>query len=111
MRLSLLLALALILAACDSADDEPVVAEADSVVTVDYVGQLEDGTVFDQGRGVTFALGQVIPGFRDGIVGMRVGERKTIVVPPEEGYGERGVPGRIPPNATLTFNVTLRAVR
>lgn len=109
-----LLALSLTLPACsrsggDASSD--AVATAGSTVVVDYVGTLADGTEFDRGRGVAFPLQAVVPGFRDGIVGMRPGEEKTIVVPPEAGYGAAGVPGSIPPNATLTFEVTLRSIR
>lgn len=100
------LALPILLAACDSSDDE--VASADSTVTVAYEGRLENGTVFDQNDRATFSLRQVIPGFRDGVVGMHVGETKTFSVPPERGYGSRQV-GSIPPNSTLIFEVTLLA--
>ena len=119
MRL-LLLAVLLPLAACASDDApteaEPVavgeaaVAEPTSTVTVSYKGRLEDGSVFDQNPRATFNLQQVIPGFRDGISGMRVGESKALMVPPEDGYGASPPPG-IPPNATLYFDVELLDVR
>ncbi len=119
MRLLLLAAL-LPLAACGS-DDAPAeaepavaaeatVAQPTSTVTVAYKGRLEDGTVFDQSDRSTFNLQQVIPGFRDGISGMRVGETKALMVPPEEGYGADPPPG-IPPNVTLYFDVELLDVR
>lgn len=113
MRPALLVLLgALAFAACDSDDDR--VAAAGDAVAVSYVGTLEDGTVFDQSPRATFSLQRVIPGFRDGIVGMRVGEQKTIVIPPEQAYGEAGVVRNgvvvIPPNATLTFDVELLAI-
>ena len=102
----------LLLAACTGeAPDPNAVATPDSRVTVDYKGTLDDGTVFDEGTGVTFSLDEVILGFKTGIAGMRVGETKTLVVPPEEGYGAMGAPPDIPPNATLTFVVTLKAIR
>ena len=88
----------------------PGVATPASTVVVDYRGTLTDGTVFDEATGARFALSDVIDGFRTGIAGMRVGETKTLVVPPEEGYGPMGVPPDIPPNATLTFVVTLQGV-
>lgn len=106
---ALLVLLAFLITACDSSDSEDV-AEADSVVTVAYEGRLEDGTVFDQNDRATFSLQRVIPGFRDGVVGMRVGETRTFSVPPEEGYGSQQV-GSIPPNSTLIFEVTLLEVR
>ena len=110
-----LLAAALVLAACggDSADPgveagASGVAEPTSTVTVAYEGRLSDGTVFDQSDRVTFSLLQVIPGFQSGIAGMRVGESKTLVIPPDEGYGASPPPGSgISPTDTLTFDVTL----
>jgi FKBP-type peptidyl-prolyl cis-trans isomerase len=111
MRLLCALSLTLALSACAPASDPDAVAAPTSTVTVDYEGTLEDGTVFDSGRGVTFALGEVIPGFQTGIAGMRVGETKTLVIPPEEGYGAAGALPDVPPDATLTFVVTLKAVR
>lgn len=104
----------LTLAACDSGegDDDPQVAQANSTVTVAYEGRLEDGTVFDESEGATFSLLNVIPGFRDGVVGMRVGETRTFSVAPEDGYGANPPEGSsIPPNATLIFEVTLLDVR
>ena len=103
----------LALAACspDAPADPDAVATSASTVTVDYRGTLADGTVFDEATGATFALNEVIPGFQTGIAGMRVGETKTLVVPPEQGYGAAGAPPTIPPGATLTFVVTLREVR
>jgi len=101
--------LAFTLTACDSSDE---VATATSTVTVAYQGRLEDGTVFDQSSGATFSLRNVIPGFRDGIVGMQVGDSKTLTIAPEDGYGANPPPGSgIPPNATLIFDVTLLAIR
>ncbi len=82
-------------------------AFANSSVTVDYVGRLENGSIFDDGASATFNLAQVIPGFRDGIVGMREGGRREIVIPPELAYGPAGIPGTIPGNETLSFDVTL----
>ncbi len=108
---SLLLAL-LVLSACKAGDptDDGVleVAEPTSTVTVAYEGRLEDGTVFDGSDRATFSLLQVIPGFQTGIAGMTEGESKTLELGPEEGYGPSPPPGSgIPPNARLTFDVTL----
>ncbi|MDX1420685.1 MAG: FKBP-type peptidyl-prolyl cis-trans isomerase [Rubricoccaceae bacterium] len=104
--LCIVLLATLALAACDNADDG--VAETGSIVVVAYEGQLDDGTVFDQSDRATFSLLQVIPGFRDGIIGMRVGETRTFTVPPEQAYGANPPPGSgIPPDAALTFEVTL----
>ena len=89
-----------------------------SRVSVDYTGRLADGTVFDQspdGEPVEFAVGQVLPGFRDAIPDMRPGETRTIYLPPDLAYGQTGSPGPggqggIPPNAALEFDITLREV-
>ena len=99
--------------ALDPAETEYASADrvaATSTVTVDYVGTLPDGTVFDQGEGATFSLGQVVPGFRDGLVGMAPGETRTFSVAPEDGYGDAPPPG-IPPATPLTFRVTVHAVQ
>jgi peptidylprolyl isomerase len=86
-------------------------------VSVQYHGvHIHDGNVFDSswnrgGSPVSFPLGQVIPGFRDGIAGMREGGRRVLVVPPEMGYGSRGAPPAIGPNEPLVFVVDLVKVR
>lgn len=115
LRLLPVLLLALAVGACDSSEDDVVEADndvvrANSTVTVDYEGRYTDGVVFDPGGTATFPLRQVIPGFRDGVVGMRVGESRTFEVPPEQGYGPNPTNG-IRPNATLVFDVELLAIQ
>jgi FKBP-type peptidyl-prolyl cis-trans isomerase len=91
-------------------------AVAGKTVTVHYVGMLPDGTVFDasQSRGpFTFTLGagQVIRGWDEGVAGMKVGGKRRLIIPPAYGYGAGGVPGAIPGNATLIFDVELLEVK
>ncbi|MEA2568873.1 MAG: hypothetical protein QOI24_874 [Acidobacteriota bacterium] len=84
-------------------------------VSVHYTGWLTDGTKFDSSRGggpLEFAVGQgqVIKGWDEGVGAMKVGEKRTLVIPPDLGYGAGGS-GPIPPNATLVFKVELVGVR
>jgi peptidyl-prolyl cis-trans isomerase A (cyclophilin A) len=93
-------------------------AEATSgdAVKVHYVGALTNGKEFDSSRthGEPFDFelggGQVIPGWDQGVVGMKVGGKRKLVVPPSLGYGARGSPPVIPPNATLVFEIELLEV-
>jgi FKBP-type peptidyl-prolyl cis-trans isomerase FkpA len=84
-------------------------------VVMHYRGRLADGRVFDssQDRPVEFVLGQkmVIPGWEQGVRGMRVGGKRTLVVPAHLGYGAAGHGTAVPPHATLVFEVELVQVR
>jgi FKBP-type peptidyl-prolyl cis-trans isomerase FkpA len=93
-------------------------AKQGDTVSVKYTGKLADGTVFDatskhDGQPIQFTLGSgmVIAGWEEGIVGMKVGGQRTLIIPPALAYGANGRPGAIPPNATLTFDVTLENVQ
>lgn len=94
-------------------DPESTKAAAGHTMLVHYVGTLTDGTKFDSSRDrkdfFTFKLGegQVIKGWDEGLVGMQDGEIRKLTVPAHLGYGEKGVPGLIPPNATLVFEIEL----
>ena len=91
-------------------------AETGLSVSVHYTGKLEDGTVFDssipRGQPFTFTLGagQVIKGWDLGVEGMKLGEKRSLVIPPHLGYGIRGAGATIPPNATLIFDIELLEV-
>ena len=77
-------------------------------VLVTYEGRLTDGTVFDSSeQPVPMVVGQLIPGFNEGLLLMNKGGRYRLRIPPQLGYGERGAGGVIPPNAELDFTVTL----
>ncbi|MGD0678574.1 MAG: FKBP-type peptidyl-prolyl cis-trans isomerase [Polyangiaceae bacterium] len=91
-------------------------AKAGDRVSVHYVGTLTDGKKFDssrdRGQGFRFTLsrGEVIQGWDQGVVGMRVGELRRLTIPPQLGYGARGFPPVIPAHATLVFEVELLSV-
>ena len=92
--------------------------QAGQEVTVHYVGTLMDGKQFDSsrdhGQPFTFTIGkgQVIKGWDEGVMTMKVGGKRKLVIPPEMGYGPGGTPdGSIPPNATLNFEVELLGVK
>ncbi|KUK76947.1 MAG: Peptidyl-prolyl cis-trans isomerase [candidate division WS6 bacterium 34_10] len=90
-------------------------AEAGDEVSVHYIGTLKDGTKFDssydRGEPFTFTIGigQVIQGWDQGIVGMKVGEKRILEIPSELGYGEAGQ-GSIPRNAGLIFETELVSI-
>ena len=92
-------------------------AVASSTVNVQYVGtNYTDGKVFDAswehgGQPISFALSGVIAGFAQGIVGMKVGGRRELVIPPNLGYGPQGSPPAVGPNETLVFVIDLVGVQ
>ncbi|WP_094549782.1 FKBP-type peptidyl-prolyl cis-trans isomerase [Rubricoccus marinus] len=135
-RLSLLLLLALPFAGCDS--NEPVVnscanesreivmeelvtgtsparADANDLVRINYVGQLEDGTVFDSATNYTERVSAFVAGFSEGVTGMRIGSKRRLTIPPYLAYSTerrtRTVDGEeveiIPACSTLIFEVVL----
>jgi FKBP-type peptidyl-prolyl cis-trans isomerase len=92
-------------------------AKTGDEVKVHYTGTLMNGTKFDSSRDrndpFTFKLGagQVIKGWDQGVVGMKVGGKRKLVIPADLGYGERGSPPTIPPGAALKFDIELLDVK
>ena len=88
-------------------------AQNGQTVSAHYTGWLADGTKFDssvdRGQPITFILGsgQLIPGFDEGVVGMKVGGTRRLIIPPDLAYGAEGRPPVIPANAELTFDIQL----
>ncbi len=87
--------------------------KAGDTVKVHYVARFSDGKIFDSSkfRGEPFTvkigIGQLIRGWDIGMIGMRAGGIRDLNIPPHEAYGEKGVPGSVPPNETLDFEVEL----
>ena len=92
-------------------------AQVGETAIVHYTGWLEDGTKFDSSvdRGDPFSFrlgaGRVIKGWDEGVVGMNIGTKRKLIIPPGLGYGSRGAGRIIPPNATLIFEVELLDLR
>lgn len=93
------------------------VVKSGDTIAVHYTGTLIDGTKFDssvdRGTPFTFTIGtgQVIAGWDEGLLGMKVGEKRTLTIPSDKGYGARGAGGAIPPNATLIFETELVSIK
>lgn len=91
--------------------------KAGDTVTVNYLGTLENGTKFDSSydRNAPFTtqigVGSVIKGWDEGIVGMRVGGKRKLIIPSSLGYGEQGAGDLIPPNTTLVFEIELLSIK
>ena len=105
----------------DTKTGDGATATPGNKVSVHYTGWLYNngakGAKFDssvdRGQPFQFTLGarQVIAGWDEGVAGMKVGGKRTLIIPPELGYGARGAGGVIPPNATLMFDVELLGVQ
>jgi len=91
-------------------------AENGDTLSAHYVGMLENGSVFDnsynRGQPIQFVLGsgQLIQGWELGLIGMKEGGKRKLIIPPALGYGSQGAGGVIPPNATLLFEIELVSV-
>lgn len=87
-------------------------ADRGDTVSVKYRGALEDGTEFDSGTyPFQIGSGMVIPGWEEGIAGMKVGGKRKLTIPPDLAYGPQGRPPVIPENATLVFDVELLEIQ
>lgn len=101
----------------DTREGSGAEAKTGQRVSVHYTGTLTDGTKFDSSRDrgqpfqFTLGVGQVIKGWDEGVAGMKVGGQRTLTIPPDLGYGDRGAGGVIPPGATLVFEVELLDVK
>lgn len=94
------------------------VVKSGDTISVLYTGKLEDGTVFDasekhDNKPFDFTVGQgmVIKGWDQGLLGAKVGEKRTLTIPSDMGYGAQGIPGTIPGGATLIFDVELVSIK
>ena len=92
--------------------------KAGDTVDVLYTGKLQDGTIFDASANhgnqpfeFTVGAGQVIKGWDQGLLGMKVGEKRTLTIPGDLAYGANGIPGTIPPNATLIFDIEVLSIK
>jgi FKBP-type peptidyl-prolyl cis-trans isomerase len=97
-------------------NNEPRIAQAEDVIVINYSGKLANGTEFDSSykRGQPFVfqigIGQVIAGWDEGLIGVKKGDKKTLTITPDKGYGAEDVKGQdgkviIPKNSTLIFDV------
>jgi FKBP-type peptidyl-prolyl cis-trans isomerase len=101
----------------DMVEGTGATATAGQTVVVHYTGWLTNGTKFDSSKDrnepfqFRLGAGQVIPGWDEGVAGMKVGGTRKLTIPPQLGYGARGAGGVIPPNAVLIFEVELLGLK
>ena len=85
-------------------------------VSVHYIGWLENGTEFNNshkglGKPIDFTLGEVIPGWNEGLASMKVGGKRKLFIPSKLAYGPQGRPPTIPPNSNLIFEIDLLGIK
>ncbi|MEN8144511.1 MAG: FKBP-type peptidyl-prolyl cis-trans isomerase [Gemmatimonadota bacterium] len=101
----------------DLVDGIGLSARPGHLIVIRYSGWIPNGELFDSTEDdpepYTFPLGagRAIEGWEEGIAGMRIGGKRRLVIPPQLGYGSRGVPGDVPPNATLVYEIELIDIR
>lgn len=101
----------------DILEGEGEEVKSGDTISVHYTGTLLDGTKFDSSLdrsepfSFTLGAGEVIAGWDQGIVGMRVGGKRKLTIPPDLAYGQTGAGSQIPPNATLVFEVELLEIK
>lgn len=100
----------------DLTEGEGEASKVGDTLSVHYTGTLEDGTKFDSSRDrgqpfeFTLGAGQVIQGWDEGMLGMKVGGTRKLTIPSDMAYGDNGIPGAIPGGATLIFDVELMEI-
>ena len=101
----------------DLKEGDGAVAKKGDRVSVHYTGRLKDGKKFDSSKDrnepfdFPLGAGKVIKGWDEGVAGMKVGGTRKLIIPPELGYGKRGSPPKIPPDAELHFEVELLKIK
>jgi FKBP-type peptidyl-prolyl cis-trans isomerase len=101
----------------DQVEGKGYEVKSGDIVSMNYIGTFEDGTKFDSSYDrkepfeTAIGEGYVIKGWDVGIIGMKVGGKRKLIIPYDMAYGEHGIPGVIPPKSTLIFDVELLEIK